>query len=88
MRPARSPDPEALFALLNRGKRRMTIPPLQDRYPFPPYYHFITSEVLYQLSYVGAGWILACGQPIVPICPGLSREMFQRCSNDTRITPV
>ena len=38
---------------------------------------FITSEVLYQLSYVGAAWILACGREIVPNCPGLSSEMFQ-----------
>jgi hypothetical protein len=38
---------------------------------------FITSEVLYQLSYVGAAWILACARRIVPIRPGLSREMFQ-----------
>ena len=38
---------------------------------------FITSEVLYQLSYVGAAWILACDWSIVSICSGLSREMFQ-----------
>ena len=37
---------------------------------------FITSEVLYQLSYVGAAWILACVREIVPIRPGLPGEMF------------
>ena len=45
---------------------------------------FITSEVLYQLSYVGAGWILACGRAIVLISPGLSRELFQRAARYAR----
>ena len=40
---------------------------------------FITSEVLYQLSYVGAAWILACDRVIVPICAGVSRETFPGC---------
>ena len=43
--------------------------------------HTFTSEVLYQLSYVGAARILASGQALVPTRSGFLRDvptMFQR----------
>ena len=47
----------------------------------------ITSEVLYQLSYVGAGWILACERTIVPIRPGLPGDVPMMCTSLASSSP-